>query len=242
MAIIILVRPQMGENIGSSARVMLNFGLHQLRIVAPRDEWPNERALVMSAGAKSVIEGAVIYATLKDALHDCQFAFAATARLRGMDIACYSPRDAVIEAQQTGQAAFVFGAENNGLSNDEVSHCHALLNIPTGDYASLNLAQSVGIVAYEWFVKQSSDDIPQPNRQPIHGLTPQGERERFLRHLEIANHESIMELQQVICQKLERDNYFANPQMRPSLEQKLLQMLLRFNLREQEVNFLRGMF
>ncbi len=241
MAIIILVRPQMGENIGAAARVMLNFGLHELRLVSPRDGWPNERAQVMAAGAGAVIEGATIYDTLKDALYDCNFAFAATARLRDMDIAYYNPRDAVEIAQNKGRVAFVFGAENNGLSNDEVAHCHALLNIPTSDYASLNLAQSVGLVAYEWFIKVS--DSPHPN--PLsngEGDSLCSKIKEGRGNLVLANHLEIMGLQQVICNKLAADNYFNNEQMRPAIEQKLLQMLLRFDLRLKEVHFLRGLF
>ena len=220
MAIIILVRPQMGENIGSSARVMLNFGLHELRIVSPRDGWPNARAITMSAGAKAVIEQAQIYDNLADALHDCEFAFAATARLRDMNIAVHSPREAVLTAQDKGRVALVFGAENNGLTNDEVSQCHAIINIPTSDYASLNLAQSVGIVAYEWFVLQQNKPTD-------------------IAHIELATHASINKLtekvvQQIIVNQNDADNL-------PSLQQNLLQLLLRLQPSPEEINFLHGL-
>jgi tRNA/rRNA methyltransferase len=220
MAIIILVRPQMGENIGSSARVMLNFGLHELRIVSPRDGWPNARAITMSAGAKAVIEQAQIFANLADALHDCEFAFAATARLRDMNIAVHSPREAASVAQNKGRVALVFGAENNGLTNDEVTYCNALINIPTSDYASLNLAQSVGIVAYEWFLLQQNKPTEMAD-------------------IELATHASINKLtekvaQQIIVNQNDADNS-------PLLQQKLLQLLLRLQPSPEEINFLHGL-
>jgi tRNA/rRNA methyltransferase len=220
MAIIILVRPQMGENIGSSARVMLNFGLHELRIVSPRDGWPNERAITMSAGAKSVIEQAQIFNNLADALHDCEFAFAATARLRDMNIAVHSPREAASLAQNKGRVALVFGAENNGLTNDEVAYCNALINIPTSDYASLNLAQSVGIVAYEWFLLQQ------------HKPTE-------IAHMELATHASIHKLSEKVAKQIIVNHNDADNL--PALQQNLLQLLLRLQPSPEEINFLHGL-
>jgi tRNA/rRNA methyltransferase len=166
--IVILVRPQMGENIGAAARAMMNFGLADLRLVAPRDGWPNKKAHEMAAKAEEIIAATTVYETLADALHDSTYALAASARIRASNIMCKDVRPAMEEIRRTmKQTALVFGQENNGLSNGDISHCHALMTIPTHpDNASLNLAQSVGIVAYEWWVASDAVRPPPPLSAP----------------------------------------------------------------------------
>ncbi len=150
---IILARPQMGENIGAAARAMANFGLSDLRLVAPRDVWPNERAYAMAANAKDIIDQVQLYDTLDQALHDCHHAYATTARSRSVDMPVDTPRTAMqhYAAHDSQKIAYVFGAENNGLLNEELSWCHAIMTIPCAAYRSCNLAQAVMVVAYEWF-------------------------------------------------------------------------------------------
>jgi tRNA/rRNA methyltransferase len=211
---IILVRPQMGENIGSAARIMGNFGLNDLRIIAPRDGWPNERANALAAKAESIILNAKLYDNLSDALRDCHHAFAVTARLRSENIEIYAPKDAAAHACSImGRTAFVFGAENNGLSNEEVMQCNSLLNIPTGEYSSLNLSHSIGIVAYEYFLHKNQPKTPQ-------------------NQIENANIGSVNALIERLSCKTELPN---------SIKQQLLQMLLRSNLTESEVSLLHGL-
>lgn len=213
-AVIILVRPQMGENIGSSARIMANFGLSDLRIVSPRDGWPNERAISLAAKADYIVSDAKLHDNLSDAISDCHYAYAVTARLRDIDIEVYHPRQAAIMASETdGKVAFVFGAENNGLTNDEVMQCNAILNIPTAEYASLNLSHSVGIIAYEYFLQERQTELPQ--RKNVN-----------------ANIGSINALLKRLSPKINADD---------ALQQQLLQMLLRSNLSEAEVSLLHGL-
>jgi len=154
--VVVLVEPQLGENIGSVARAMANFGLSQLRLVKPVQGWPNERAKVMAAGADRVLDAAVLYDSLADAIGDCTFVVATTARVHDQSKPVVSAEAAAkemaprIAAGET--AALVFGRERSGLENDEVGQADRILTLPVNPaFASLNLGQAVIIVAYEWF-------------------------------------------------------------------------------------------
>ncbi len=153
--IIILVNPQMGENIGATARAMLNCGLTNLRLVNPRDGWPSERAEAMSAGALETMPPVEVYATLEDAIADCQTIYATTARARDLVKPVMTARSAGVamhqDTHQGQKIAILFGAERSGLTNDEVMMAHKLITIPLNpDFSSLNLGQSVLLVSYEW--------------------------------------------------------------------------------------------
>jgi tRNA/rRNA methyltransferase len=154
---IVLVRPQMGENIGAAARAMMNFGLSDLRIVAPRDGWPNAKAREMAAHAEDLVDSATLYDTLQEALHDCHFALATSARRRDLPLPTHNAATAAqLVHSIPHRSAFVFGQENNGLTNEDIACCHAILTLETApQYASLNLAQCVMLVAYEWFQRPS---------------------------------------------------------------------------------------
>lgn len=146
MTAIILVAPQMGENIGAAARVMANFGFTDLRIVNPRDGWPNEKAIDMAAHAATIVEGAKVFEKFSDAVADLEYVYALTARERGMDKKVITPREVVLNAK-TG---FAFGAERTGLENEDISLCDEIISIPVNpDHKSINLAQSVAIICYE---------------------------------------------------------------------------------------------
>ena len=152
---IVLVRPQMGENIGASARAMLNFGLERMRIVDPRDGWPNQSAVAMASGAGRVLDNAQTSQDVAGSLHDCTFVFATTARQRDLTKTIYSPEEAMrlaVEKVDAGQkVAVMFGPERAGLENDDLAQANALISVPVNpDYASLNLAQCVLLVGYEW--------------------------------------------------------------------------------------------
>lgn len=154
--VVILVEPQLGENIGAAARVMANFGLSRLRLVAPKQGWPNPKAHMMAAGADRVLESAVLYDTLKDAIADCTKVLACTARAHDQAKPVLSPEAAAatlappVAAGET--VAVVFGRERNGLENEEVGLADAIVTFPVNPaFASLNLAQAVSVVSYEWF-------------------------------------------------------------------------------------------
>ncbi len=151
----ILVRPQMGENIGASARAMWNFGLDRMRVVAPRDGWPNERAVAMAAGAGRLLDQAGLFDSTADAIADCNYVFATTARHRGLTKPIMTPERAMEHARaliDAGQKVGVlFGAERSGLENDDVARANAVISVPVNPaFSSLNLGQSVLLVAYEW--------------------------------------------------------------------------------------------
>lgn len=170
--IVVLVEPQMGENIGAAARAMANFGLSRLRLVKPLQGWPNEKARVMAAGADRVLEGAQLYDSMADAIGDCSFVLAATARNHDQAKPVIGAAEAVAEAAPRVAAgenvAIVFGRERNGLENHEIARADRILTLPVNPaFASLNLAQAVVIVGYEWF-KLAGGELPfvMPKKSP----------------------------------------------------------------------------
>jgi tRNA/rRNA methyltransferase len=151
----ILVRPQMGENIGAAARAMLNFGLERMRIVAPRDGWPNSAAVALASGAGRVLDQAGLFPDVKAAIADCDFVFATTARGRELTKPVYSPEAAMDHARALIAAGkkvgVMFGPERAGLENEDVVLANAIVTVPVNpDFASLNLAQCVLLMGYEW--------------------------------------------------------------------------------------------
>ncbi|MEM1388780.1 MAG: RNA methyltransferase [Pseudomonadota bacterium] len=151
----VLVRPQMGENIGASARAMLNFGLTRLRVVAPRDGWPNPKAVAMASGAGRLLDDAALYADTAAAIADCTRVYATTARTRDLTKAVLTPEaamtDAVARIAQGERVAVLFGPERAGLENDDVARASALISVPVNpEFPSLNLAQCVLLTGYEW--------------------------------------------------------------------------------------------
>ncbi len=171
--VIVLVEPQMGENIGAAARAMANFGLSRLRLVKPLQGWPNEKARVMAAGADRVLEAATLHDSLADAIGDCNFVVASTARNHDQAKPVVGADAAVAEAAPRVAAgetvAIVFGRERNGLENHEVGLADRILTLPVNPaFASLNLAQAVVIVGYEWFKHAGAAALPfvTPERSP----------------------------------------------------------------------------
>lgn len=156
---IVLVRPQMGANIGAAARAMLNFGLERMRVVDPRDGWPNPDAVAMASGAGRVLDAATVHDSVAEAVGDCDFVFATTARSRELSKPIFSPEAAMEYArrmQRDGRkVAVLFGPERTGLENDDVAVANAIITVPVNpQFASLNLAQCVLLTAYE-FRRQS---------------------------------------------------------------------------------------
>jgi tRNA/rRNA methyltransferase len=186
--VVVLVEPQLGENIGAAARAMANFGLSKLRLVKPLQGWPNERAQVMAAGADRVLDGAKLYESAKDAIADCTYVLATTARNHDQAKPVLSPAQAAeilagkIAAGET--VAILFGRERNGLENDEVALADAIVTLPVNPaFASLNLAQAVIIVAYEWFKRSSGKGLPfsAPDKSPP---APKQQLDAFFNDLE----------------------------------------------------------
>lgn len=222
--VIILVAPQMGENIGGAARAMFNFGLCDLRIVNPRDGWPCERADAMSSGALDKMPPVEMFEDTKAAIADCHMVYATTARPRDMVKPVMTPRDATadMKARESGgqKIAILFGGERAGLSNDDVSLAHSIITVPANpEFTSINLAQAVLLVAYEWFaqdaVPTSQSDLP----------APQGEFDEFFTRLE---------------GELEAHGFFRSPDMKPTTVRNLRSMLSRGDLTSQEVSTWHG--
>jgi tRNA/rRNA methyltransferase len=181
--VIVLVRPQLGENIGKAARAMLNFGLTELRLVAPRDGWPNPSAGPAAAGADLVLERASVHATLAEAVADCAHVYATTVRKRGVTKPVLTPEEAARAVHnETGRSAYVFGPERSGLETDDVALARAIVTVPINpEFGSLNLAQAVILLAYEW---SKSADLAQPTVEDLLPPAPQEELEGLIAQLE----------------------------------------------------------
>lgn len=161
---IILVEPQMGENIGAAARAMLNFGLTDMRLVNPRDGWPNENATAMAAGASQVLENARVFNSAQDAIADLHHVYATTARPRDMMKYVATPKGAAKQIREfeaeNNLVGILFGKESSGLSSDDITYVDTIITVPLNpDFTSINLAQAVLLVGYEWY--QSADITPE---------------------------------------------------------------------------------
>tara|TARA_B100001057_G_C22785242_1_gene925283 strand:- start:235 stop:960 length:726 start_codon:yes stop_codon:yes gene_type:complete len=156
--IIIIIKPQLGENIGAIARIMKNFNIYNLRIVSPRDGWPNQKAISVSSGAAEILDYAQIFENYKEACKDLNYVFATTIRERNLTKKVFTPIDATEEActhiESGEKVGFIFGPENFGLSNEIIAFSNSIISIPVcKTFSSINLSQSVGIILYEWFKK-----------------------------------------------------------------------------------------
>jgi tRNA/rRNA methyltransferase len=181
--VIVLVRPQLGENIGKAARAMLNFGLTEMRLVAPRDGWPNPSAGPAAAGADEVLEKAAVFETLAEAVGDCAQVYATTVRKRGVTKPVVTPAQAARQiVETTGRSAIVFGPERSGLESPDVALARAILTVPINpEFGSLNLAQAVILCAYEWSRTQA---LVQPTAEKVLPPALQAELEGLIGHLE----------------------------------------------------------
>jgi tRNA/rRNA methyltransferase len=227
--IVVLVEPQLGENIGAAARAMANFGLSRLRLVAPRQAWPNARARIMAAGADRILDAAELYDGLEAAIADCTFVVAATARAHDQAkpvvgaaeaAALLAPRVAAGEL-----AALVFGRERNGLENDEVALADRILTLPVNPaFASLNLAQAVAIVAYEWFKLASGAKLPfaMPEKS---APAPKEQLLAFFASLE---------------RELEKVEFFRPPDKRETMQINLRNIFTRMQPTRQDIQTLHG--
>ena len=185
---IVLVRPQMGENIGAAARAMWNFRLDRMRVVAPRDGWPSEQAVAMASGAGRLLDEAGLYDDLAGAVGDCSYVYATTARPREMTKPVLSPEQAMREAAGRIAAgekvAVLFGPERAGLENEDIARANAIISVPVNpEYASLNLGQCVLLTAYEWM--RATGDVVHEVDQPSKGDWASGQDiEKLAEHYE----------------------------------------------------------
>ena len=223
--VFILVRPQMGENIGACARVMGNFGFAEMRLVAPRDGWPNEKAVAMAADSP-VLESVRLFDTVADAVADCQVLYASTGTPRNMVKPTVTARQACARARaeiEAGQRVGVlFGAEKSGLDNADITRADAVLALPVDpDFSSLNLAMACGVIAHEW----RAGDPPPEDFKPIDDRASQGELDGLYRHLH---------------DELDRAGFFYPPEKTPLMMQNLINLFARASATEQEVRTMRG--
>ena len=230
--IIVLVRPQLGENIGKAARAMLNFGLTELRLVAPRDGWPNPQAHPAASGADMVLDNARIYDSVAEAVADCAHVYATTVRKRGVTKPVVTPEGAAREIHETpGRSAILFGPERSGLESDDVALARKIVTVPINpEFGSLNLAQAVILCAYEWgkLVPSGGDGsrrLAQPTAEDLLPPAPQDELEAMIAHFEAM---------------LEPRGYFRPHSRAVATRRNLRSMLTKPGWNHLEVRTLRG--
>ncbi|MGU3494241.1 RNA methyltransferase [Xanthobacteraceae bacterium A53D] len=227
--VVVLVEPQLGENIGSAARAMGNFGLSRLRIVNPREGWPNPKANTFSAGADRILDEAQLYPDLRSALADISYAVATTARERGMAKpvlgADQVAQDAAVRLAAGQDVALVYGRERTGLYTEEVSLCDAILTLPVNPaFASLNLGMAVAVTAYEWSKVASGGVLPfaMPDRSVP---AERADLFSFFDHLE---------------RELEEAVFFRSAEKAPSTTRNIRNIFHRCELTKQDLATLHG--
>jgi len=181
--VIVLVRPQLGQNIGKAARAMLNFGLTEMRLVAPRDGWPNPDAGPAASGADIVLRDATLFDSVADAIADCSLVYASTVRRRDLVMPVVGPEEMAGEIRTTnGRAAILFGPERAGLESEDVALAGKIVTVPINpEFGSLNLAQAVILLAYEW---SRGEGLAQPPAKEAEPPAPMGELEGLIGQLD----------------------------------------------------------
>lgn len=223
---IILVRPQLGMNIGMAARAMGNFALSELRLVSPRDGWPNPDAGPPASGADHILEATTVSESVADALADCQLSFATTVRPRDMPKPVVTPRQAAAMIRQAAaegrKSGILFGPERSGLTADDLAPVQTIITCPVNPgFGSLNLAQAVLLTCYEWFQAEALARPAWQEPEPA----PHGEVAGLIGQLETA---------------LEDAGYFHVPDRTPATKRTLAAMLTRPRFTSEEVRTLRG--
>lgn len=222
---IVLVRPQLGENIGKAARAMLNFGLTDLRLVSPRDGWPNPSAGPAASGADEVLDQARVFESVAEAVADCPFVYATTVRKRGLVVPVVSPEEAAREIRANeGASAVLFGAERSGLETDEVAIAGKIVTVAVNpEFRSLNLAQAVILLAYEWS-KGAEMAVPTEGEE-AEPRAPQEHLEGLIGQLYDA---------------LEAADYFHPPDRTPATKNTIRTILTKAGWSTREVQAMRG--
>lgn len=227
--VVVLVEPQLGDNIGAAARAMGNFGLSALRLVKPRDGWPSDKAITSASGADIVVNGAKLFGSMTDAMADLRHVYAATARNRHMVKRILTPdaavRDIRAHMAKGESCGILFGPERTGLTSDQTSLAETMITVPLNPaFSSLNLAQAVLLLGYEWF--KSGDATPGEVLHVGHSRpATQAEFERFFDHLE---------------EELILNGFLRDREKRPSMVRNLRSLFLRAQCTEQELRTLHG--
>jgi tRNA/rRNA methyltransferase len=225
----VLVRPQMGENIGAAARAMWNFGLDRMRIVAPRDGWPNQSAVALASGAGRVLDAALLSDDLPGSIGDCTYVFATTARQRDLTKPVFSPEAAMrLAAEKIAQGqrvAVLFGPERAGLQNEDIARANAIISVPVNPaFPSLNLAQCVLLVGYEWM--RATGDVTHETVELAGSVWAEGiEVEKLADHYEA---------------RLEEARFFYPEHKSQSMRTNLRNMWSRMPLTRADVQMLHG--
>ena len=222
--VFILVAPQMGENIGADARAMWNFGLDRLRLVAPRDGWPNPAAGPAASGADMVLAGAKVFDTVAEAVADCAHVYATTVRKRGVTKPVVTPEEAAGAIwTEPGRSAVLFGPERSGLETDDVALARTIITARINpEFGSLNLAQAVILVSYEW---SKGADLAQPPAVDLDPPAPQDELDGMIAQLDTM---------------LEQSGFYHPPDRTPATKRTLRTLLTKPGWSSQEVRTLRG--
>jgi tRNA/rRNA methyltransferase len=222
--IIILVRPQLGQNIGKAARAMLNFGLTEMRLVAPRDGWPNPEAGPAASGADQLLANAQVFDTTAEAIADCSLVFASTVRRRDLVVPVVGPEEMAREIHSTaGRSAILFGPERSGLATEDVAVASRIVTVPINpEFGSLNLAQAVILLAYEW---SRGADLAQPTAKEMEPPAPMSELEGLVGQLEVA---------------LDDAGYFFPPDRVQATKTTLRTILTKPHWSSREISALRG--
>jgi len=226
--VVVLVRPQLGENIGKAARAMLNFGLAEMRLVSPRDGWPNPNAGPAASGADIVLQNAQVFETVADAVADCEHVHATTVRKRGVTKPVLTPEEAATEmASASGRHAILFGPERSGLETEDVALARNIVTVPINpEFGSLNLAQAVILMAYEWSKTAAKrETFAQPTLEDILPPAPQVELDGMIGQLETL---------------LEPKGYFLPEGRRAATRRTLRSMLTKPGWNHLEVRTMRG--
>jgi tRNA/rRNA methyltransferase len=218
------VRPQLGQNIGKAARAMLNFGLTDMRLVSPRDGWPNPDAGPAASGADAVLEQARVFASVAEAIADCATVYASTVRRRDLVMPVLGPSEMADEiASSAERSAILFGAERSGLETDEVALANAIVTVPINpQFGSLNLAQAVILLAYEW---SKRSELAMPTAKQLESPAPHGEVEGLIGQLN---------------GELEAKGYFHPPSRTQATKNTLRTIFTKTGWSSREVKAVRG--
>lgn len=222
--VIVLVRPQLGENIGKAARAMLNFSLADMRLVRPRDGWPNPSAGPAASGADAVLEHARVFDTVQEAIADCSTVFASTVRRRDLVMPVLRPEEMAAQIVRSAErSAILFGAERSGLETEEVALANAIVTVPINpEFGSLNLAQAVILLAYEW---SKSGDLAVPPAKDLEPPALHGEVEGLIGQLDA---------------ELEHKGYFHPPSRTQATKNTLRTIFTKTGWSSREVKAVRG--
>ena len=239
--VVVLVNPQLGENIGMAARAMANFGLFDLRLVDPREGWDRERAANAAAGAMETVDKLSVFNDLSSALQDQHYVYATTARPRDMTTHVITPEQAGVDMRariaRGEKVALLFGRERWGLNNEEISMADVIVTAPVNPaYASLNIAQAVLLMGYEWF-RHEATSLGQATQEHA-ALTGPGLQMTDTR---LATKEELYGFFDHLERELDDAGFFKTEEKRPGMMRNIRNIYARANLTEQEVRSLRGM-